>query len=378
MRAMKHLLVTNDYPPKLGGIQTYLWELWRRLPPEGLSVLALDHPEAAAFDASAPHAINRVPGRMLLPTRALAAEVRRLAVARGAGLVVLDPALPLGLLGPQLGLPYAVVLHGAEVTVPARLPGAASALRRVLRGARLLVAAGNYPAGEARRLLGGDVPPMVVVPPGADLERFRPLGPSERASARERFGLPAHGPVVVSVSRLVPRKGMDVLLEATAALASSHPDLVVAIGGEGRDRPRLERLARRLGAPARFLGRVADDDLPALVGCADVAAMLCRDRWLGLEQEGFGIVFLEAAAAGVAALAGRSGGAEDAVLDGVTGLVADRPADAVVAREALARLLDDADLRQRLATTARERAVDELSYDRLAGVLADALEEVGG
>ncbi len=375
---MSHLLVTNDYPPKLGGIQTYLWELWRRLPPGAAHVVALDHPGAASFDAAAPHEIVRVPGRMLLPTPSLAARVRALAVARGAGLVVLDPALPLGLLGPQLGLPYAVVLHGAEVTVPARLPGTAAALRRVLGGARLLVAAGRYPAGEARRLLGGSTPPIVEVPPGADLERFRPLSADERAAARRRFDLPATAPLVVSVSRLVPRKGMDVLLEAAAALAPSHPGLVVVVGGEGRDRARLERLAGRCGAPVRFLGRVEEAHLPGLVGCADVAAMICRDRWLGLEQEGFGIVFLEAAAAGVATLAGRSGGSEDAVVDEVTGLVADRPGDVKVVTEALGRLLGDGALRARLAGAARERAAGALAYDRLAGVLAGALAEAGG
>jgi phosphatidylinositol alpha-1,6-mannosyltransferase len=292
--------------------------------------------------------------------------------------VVLDPALPLGLLGPGLGLPYAVVLHGAEVTVPARLPGMRVALRRVLSGACLLVAAGGYPEAEARRLLGRSMPPSVVVPPGVDLERFQPLEERARQAARRRHGLPEEGRVVVSVSRLVPRKGMDVLIEAAALLAPARPDLVVAIGGEGRDRPRLERLVARLRAPVLLLGRVAEEELPELVGCADVAAMLCRDRWLGLEQEGFGIVFLEAAAAGVAALAGRSGGAEEAVLDGVTGLVADRPGDVAVVAEALGRLLDDPGLRARLGGAGRSRAAAELAYPHLATVLARSLAEVGG
>src|SRR5690606_15741844 len=135
----------------------------------------------------------------------------------------------------------------------------------------------------------------------------------------------ADGRVVVSLSRLVPRKGMDVLVEAVAELAPDRPDLVLAIGGAGRDRRRLERLIDRTGAPARLLGRVPDQDLPALYGCADVYAMLCRNRWAGLEQEGFGIVFLEAAACGVPQVAGASGGAHEAVADGETGLVVRRP-----------------------------------------------------
>src|SRR5439155_17481918 len=131
----------------------------------------------------------------------------------------------------------------------------------------------------------------------------------------------------VSVSRLVPRKGMDTLIQATALLAAARPDVTLAIAGGGRDRGRLERLVRTSGAPVRLLGRVDDDRLPSLYGCADVFAMLCRNRWRGLEQEGFGIVFLEAAAAGVAQVAGDSGGAAEAVIDGGTGRVVTRPDD---------------------------------------------------
>lgn len=375
---MSHLLVTNDYPPKIGGIQSYLYELWRRLPDDEVRVLTLDHPGAAAFDREAPHRVERVGGQMLLPTARLRGRIRSSALAHGAGLVVLDPALPLGRLGPSLGLPYAVVLHGAEVTVPARLPGARVALAQALAGARLLIAGGSYPEGEARGLLGDLAGRSVVVPPGVDTQRFVPLDASARRSWRRRFGLPEEGRVVVGVSRLVPRKGFDVLIEAAGMLGADRPDLVVCVGGEGRDRARLERLSRRRRAPVRFLGHVADDDLPGLYGAADVAAMLCRDRWLGFEQEGFGIVFLEAAAAGVASLAGRSGGSEDAVVDGVTGLVVDRPADVRVVTAALGRLLDDAALRARLGAAGRARAVTSFDYDRLAESLHSALREVGG
>jgi len=171
---------------------------------------------------------------------------------------------------------------------------------------------------------------------------------------------------------------MDVLIEAAAALRARYPDLTVAIGGSGRDDGRLKRLIARLGAPAVMLGHVADADLPLLTGAADVWAMLCRDRWLGLEQEGFGIVFLEAAAAGVAVVAGRSGGAGDAVLDGVTGLVVDRPGDVVPATVALRALLDDSSYRARLAEAARTRAVDEFDQDNLALRLGEALAMHGG
>jgi phosphatidylinositol alpha-1,6-mannosyltransferase len=372
---VKHLLVTNDFPPKVGGIQSYLWELWRRLPPDDVTVLTTAHPEAAAWDADQPFRVERVPAKVLLPTAALRRRVDALAGEVGARLVLLDPALPVGAVGPRLVCPYGVVLHGAEVTVPGRLPVTAPLLRRVLRGARLVVAAGGYPLAEAERCAGAALP-SVVVPPGVDADRFRPAATAaERAAARRRHGLPVDGTVVLGVSRLVPRKGFDVLLRAAGRLAPRHPDLVVAIAGGGRDAGRLERVAARAGAPVRFLGRVPDADLPPLYAAADVFAMLCRNRWGGLEQEGFGIVFLEAAAAGVAQLAGRSGGSHEAVVDGETGLVVDRPRDVDAVTAALDTLLADPDLRRRMGAAARARVERDLTYDVLAARLAGALDE---
>ena len=190
---------------------------------------------------------------------------------------------------------------------------------------------------------------------------------------RARYGL-TDGPLILSLSRLVPRKGMDVLIEAGARLARRIDGLQVAIGGGGRDRRRLETLAERVGAPVTFLGRVPDDDLPLVYGAADVYAMLCRNRWGGLEQEGFGIVFLEAAAAGVPQVAGRSGGAAEAVLDGETGLVVDDPSDVDSVAAALERLLRDDTLRATMGERGRIRATTEFDYDQLAPRLAAAIE----
>ncbi|HZA85786.1 MAG TPA: glycosyltransferase, partial [Acidimicrobiales bacterium] len=226
------------------------------------------------------------------------------------------------------------------------------------------------PAAEAERAAGRRLP-ITVVPPGVDPDRFRPLDADEKAKARAHFDLPEDGRVVVSLSRLVPRKGMDVLIEAAARLAPRRPDLVVAIGGTGRDLGRLERLAARTGAPVRLLGRVPDDDLPAFYGCADVFAMLCRNRWGGLEQEGFGIVFLEAAACGIPQVAGQSGGAAEAVHDGSTGVVVDRPSEPDAVIRALAQLLDDPVRGAAMGRAARARAVGEFGYDILAGRLGE-------
>jgi phosphatidylinositol alpha-1,6-mannosyltransferase len=378
-----HLLVTNDFPPKVGGIQAYLWELWRRFDPETFVVLtAQSHPDALAFDreqAARGIRIERVAGRILVPTPQLAHRIRETARRVGAGLAVIDPAFPLGVVGPRLGLPYAVLLHGAEVAIPGRLPAGRELLAHVLRRSSLVVSAGGYPAAEASRALRGrGVPPVVEIPPGVDLDRFRPLSPTERSEARRDLGLPADGPLVVSVSRLVPRKGMDVLVDAAVLLRADLPDLTVAIAGRGRDSDRLAGRIAEHGAPVRLLGGVADSDLPRLVGAADVFAMLCRNRWLGLEQEGFGIVFLEAAAAGVPQVAGASGGAGEAVVDGETGLVVRRPTDVHAIAGALARLLGDRALRTEMGAASRRRAEASFDYDQLAPRLAASLADVGG
>lgn len=375
---MPHLLVTNDFPPKVGGIQTYLWELWRRLPPADVTVLTTAYDGDRAFDRAQPFRVERIRSRVMVPTPTLVRRIDALADEIDADIVVLDPALwpPLGLMGQRLARPYGLVLHGAEITVPARIPGASRALGAALKGARLIISAGEYAASEARRVVGARMPETVIVPPGVDVARFRPLAPEERVAARERFGLPREGRLVVGVSRLVPRKGFDVLVDAAARLAPRHPDLRVAIGGTGRDRARLETRIATTAAPVRLLGRVADADLPALYGCADAFAMLCRNRWVGLEQEGFGIVFVEAAACGVPQVAGDSGGSAEAVVEGITGVVVHRPADAHDVAQAIEDLLHDPDRAAAMGRAARERAEAAFSWDVLAARLASALAGV--
>lgn len=358
----------------MGGIQTYLWELWRRLPAGEATVLTTPHAGAPAFDAAQPFRVVRTRAPVLLPTPGLTRRIRALATEVGAGLVVLDPALPLGLLGPHLGRPYAVVVHGAEVSVPARLPGLGALLRRVLAGASHVIAAGEWVREECERLLGRRLD-ATVVPPGVDPDRFHPPAPAGRARARAAAGVEPVAQLVVSLSRLVPRKGMDVLVAAASLLARDHPDLVVVIAGTGRDRDRLARLVRHTGAPVRLVGAVSEDDKISLLGAADVFALPCRRRWLGLEQEGFGIVFLEAAACGVPQVAGASGGAAEAVSQGRTGVVVRRPDDPVAVASALGALLDDPGARRSMGTAARARVEAEFGYDHLAARLGAALRE---
>lgn len=368
----RHLLVTNDFPPKVGGIQSLLWEWWRRLPSDQFAVLTSPYKGAREWDAQQPFRVERVRESVLLPHPLMVKRINDLARDFGADFVVLDPAVPLGIIGPNLDLPYAVVLHGAEVTVPGRLPGSQQVLGRVLRRAAHCIAAGNYPAREAERAAGRALPTTVVAP-GVDTDRFRVLDDDARRAARERFGIPIDAELIVGVSRLVPRKGFDTAIAAVARMARARPNLELVIAGAGRDEGRLARLARDRGAPVRFLGRVSFEDLPLLYGCADVFTMLCRNRWLGLEQEGFGIVFLEAAACGVPQVAGASGGAAEAVDDGVTGIVVDDPDNVDEVVKAFEHLLDDDAARRSMGAAARVRAEAEFSYEVLAEKLWNTL-----
>jgi phosphatidylinositol alpha-1,6-mannosyltransferase len=377
------LLVTNDFPPKLGGIQSYLEELWRRLDPASVAVLtANSHADADAYDARAHaegrHVVRRDGSTLYLPTPSVRRAIDREVDRVRPDLVLYDPYVPLGLAGARRGCPYGVVLHGAEVAIPARLPAVRLAARKVLRDAAVVVSAGSYPEDEARRLAGARLPPVVRVPPGVDATRFVPLAPDARRAARARLDLPEEGHLIVSVGRLVPRKGIDVLIEAVARLGAVGRT-TLAVAGDGRDAARLRRLARRGGVPARFLGRVSETDKADLLAAADVFAQPCRSRWGGLEQEGFGIVFLEAAACGVPQVAGRSGGSSEAVVSGTTGLVVDEPRDPRAVADALAALLTDAPRRAAMGDAARHRAVAEFDYDVLTRRLAEGLAAaVGG
>lgn len=370
---MKHLLVTNDFPPKVGGIQNLLWEWWRRLPPDSFAVMTSPHKDSKTFDADQNFEIHRVREPVLLPHPFMVRRINHMASEFGADFIVLDPAVPLGLVGPSLKLPYMVVVHGAEVTVPGRIPISRQALSYVLSRAEHVIAAGGYPAAQAQSVVDKQLA-MTVIPPGVDTRRFVPLTAEERDNARDEFGIGRDAQLVVGISRLVPRKGFDVLIKAVAQLRTSNPKLIAVIGGAGRDRDRLERIAKEVSAPVRFLGRVANDLLPRLYGCADVYAMLCRSRWGGLEQEGFGIVFAEAASCGIPQIAGDSGGAAEAVLDGVTGRVIADPTDVQSVAEAIQNMLNDDEMRNSMGFQSRQRVLELFDYDVLTNRLANVLQ----
>ena len=362
---MRHLLVTNDYPPKVGGIQSYLWEIYRRLPQDKVVIYTTPHPDSESFDQKQTHKIIRSKQRVLLPTRQVANQIRSLAEVENIDFIMYDPAVPIGILGPKIGIPYGVILHGAEVTIPGRVPIARSLIANVLQHAKLVVTAGDYSTKEAIRAAKQNLP-VCVIPPGVDIDRFKPLDKQARSTIRERFNFKDDDEVILTLSRLVPRKGMDVLISATSELMKTRPRVHLLIAGTGRDLRRLKALAQSTNAPVTFLGFVSDDQVAELYGMADVFGMICRVRWGGLEHEGFGIVFLEAAACGVPQIAGRSGGADEAVLEGETGFVVDNPTDSNAVKQALEKLLTDSETRQEMGRNSRARAEKEFSYDYLA------------
>lgn len=372
----KTLVVTNDFPPRLGGVQQYVFNLVRSLPPERVAVLAPAEPGADSFDRTLPFEVLRAGTRTLLPTPRLARRVRDLVRSSGAEVVLFGHALPLALLGPGLaaaGTPYVVCTHGVEYWT-ALVPGPAAGLRRATGRAAHVFAISRFTARAIRAVVPRRVT-MSLLPPGVDVERFRPGLSGTEVRARHGF---SDRRLIVCVSRLVPRKGQDVLIEALPRLRGPIGDAGLLIVGDGPYRSRMEAAAARLPAgTVAFAGAVEDAELPAYHSASDVFAMPCRSRFGGLEVEGLGIVFLEAAACGKAAVAGDSGGAPDAVLHEATGLVVDGRRTGPVA-DALAGLLSDPQRAAAMGNAARSRAERRFAWPRLARLAAARLREAAG
>ncbi|MEX0833925.1 MAG: glycosyltransferase family 4 protein [Actinomycetota bacterium] len=370
------LVITNDFPPRVGGVQQYVHNLVANLPAEKITVIAPRWAGWREFDARQPFRVVRAPGRSMWPTRRLAAKVQDLAERADTEVVLFGHGFPLGALGPRLaerGTPYVLLTHGVEYWM-ALTPGLALGLRRAASRASRVTVISRFTGRTIRTAIPKEVP-MSLCPPGVDVERFRPGVSGDEVRRRHRVG---DRPLVVCVSRLVRRKGQDVLIRSMDRIRRRAPGACLLVVGDGPDRARLLDLAR--GAPAgavSFAGAVTDQDLPTYYAAADVFAMPCHSRFGGLEVEGFGIVYLEAAASGKAVVAGRSGGAAEAVVDGETGLVVegDRP-DAVA--EAVGGLLADPVTAADMGKAGRERAEREYGWPAIAGSMAKWLREAAG
>ena len=373
MDVPRTLFVTNDFPPRVGGVQQYVFNLVRNFTPDRVAVLAPNWPGWRAHDAALPFPVYRFPPSFLWPTEDLARKARGLIREHGSEIVVFGHGLPLSLLGSRLGAPYISLTHGTEYWF-SLLPGTATALRRATERAARVTAISRFTGRVIRTVVRPDVP-VSLLPPGVDIERFRPADVG--GDVRRRYGL-FDRPVVACVSRLVERKGQDVLIRAMPAIRRRVPDACLLIVGGGPDRPRLETLASSAPAGSVILaGELADDVLPSVYAAADVFAMPCRSRFAGLEVEGFGIVFLEAAASGKPAVAGNSGGAAEAVMDGETGLVVDGRHEGAVA-EAVSALLADPARAAAMGKAGRARAERLFAWPRLADRLARWLSEAAG
>jgi phosphatidylinositol alpha-1,6-mannosyltransferase len=325
----KVLIVTNDFPPRRGGIQSFVHALATRLPPDGVVVYAPAFQGAAAFDAQQPFPVIRHPGTLMLPVRPVARRAAALLAEHGCDTVLFGAAAPLGLLAPGLRAAGARrivgITHGHEAGWAA-LPGARSMLHRIGEHTDALTYLGEYFRVRLARALSPQAAERLVrLAPGVDTMVFRPGAGGE--AVRARLGLDGR-PVVLCVSRLVPRKGQDTLIRAwprvlAARAAAGGPEPVLLIVGDGPYRKDLERLAGRLGVTGsvRFTGPVPEADLPGYYAAAGIFAMPCRTRRGGLDVEGLGIVYLEASAAGLPVIGGDSGGAPDAIEPGESGYV---------------------------------------------------------
>ncbi|ANI40630.1 glycosyltransferase family 4 protein [Mycolicibacterium vaccae] len=374
------LLVTNDFPPRRGGIQSYLEALVEHLVATGeydLTVYAPKWKGAEDYDdvaAATGYRVVRHPGTLMVPEPTVALRMRRLIREHDIDTVWFGAAAPLALLTPiarAAGAQRVIAsTHGHEVGW-SMLPVARTALRRIGDDTDVVTYISSYTRGRFASAFGPDAA-LELVPPGVDTERFVP-DEVARAELRARYGL-GERPVVVCVSRLVPRKGQDMLIRAMPAIRDRVPDAALVIVGGGPYRASLHRLAHSFTVAEHvvFTDGVPGEELPAHHAMADVFAMPCRTRGAGLDVEGLGIVYLEASSTGVPVVAGRSGGAPETVVDGQTGFVVDGWDVGAIAAT-VGDLLADPSRAAAMGAAGRKWVLDNWQWSRQAQRLARLL-----
>lgn len=371
------LVVTNDFPTRRGGIEAFVLSLCERLPSDRVVVYTASMPGDREFDAGLPFPVIRDPTSMLLPTPAVAKRTRRVLREYGCDSVLFGAAAPLGLLARKLrdegARRIAGLTHGHE-TWWSRAPGARRALRRIGDTCDHLTYVSEYCRREISTALSdSSAGSMVRLAPGVDAERFRPgVG---GADVRQRLGIRADQPVLMSVSRLVPRKGQDMLIAAMPEIKRRVPDSMLVLVGDGPYRKRLERMSADSGAGDRilFIGSVPWHEAPQWFDAADVFAGPSRTRLGGLEPEALGIVFLEAQAAGSPVIVGNSGGAPETVRHGETGYVVEpRNVDEIAARAV--EVLSDLDKARDLGLKGRAWVSEDWTWETSVETLRRILE----
>ena len=371
------LLVTNDFPPRRGGIQSYLQELVDHLVAAGEHTVTVYAPKWKGcddFDRGAAYQVVRHPGTLMLPEPSVIGRMKRLIDKHRAETVWFGAAAPLALMAPLArdGGAGRVIAstHGHEVGW-SMLPVARTALRRIGSGCDVVTYVSRYTRNRFASAFGRDAA-LEHLPPGVDTDRFAP-DEVARAELRARYRL-GDRPVVACVSRLVPRKGQDMLIRALPAIRQRVPGAALVVVGGGPYGDALRRLAHGFGVAEHvvFTDGVPGDELPAHHALADVFAMPCRTRGAGLDVEGLGIVYLEASATGVPVVAGRSGGAPETVRDGETGVVVDGWDVGAIAAS-VSDLLADPESAARMGAAGRRWVVDNWQWDTQAQRLADLL-----
>lgn len=367
---MRLLEITNDFPPTLGGIENYIYSIVARWDPADVVIVTRATSGCEAVDRTLDAEVRRERVATLLPTPGFQSRVVGLLADTPFDMVHFASAtLPLSLLGPRIrratGIPYAVSVHGGEFMIGARL--FRPLMQRALGEAAVALPVSAFTQEAVLRYLR-DPPPTEVVSPGVDPARFAPRrnpGP-ELAPAGSALGSnePGAGPVILCVCRLVARKGPSTLIAALPRILGHHPGTILQIVGDGADRGRLGHAARRAGVSSsvRFAGPVPWSSLPAYYAAADVFALPTRERFRGLETEGFPLVYLEAASAGLPVVAGAAGGVGEAVADGETGIIVDGRSPEETAA-AVIRLLDDPPLAASMGALGRDRVLGGFTWD---------------
>ncbi|WP_194829072.1 glycosyltransferase family 4 protein [Nocardia sp. XZ_19_231] len=370
------LLVTNDFPPRPGGIQSYLQALSNRLPPEDLVVYAPrwrgDSHEK--FDAAQKFQVVRHPTTLMLPTPAVIKRASALLREHRCDTVWFGAAAPLAVMAPMLRRAGAERImastHGHEVGW-SMLPGSRQVLRSIGEHTDVVTYVSKYTRGRFASAFGPRAA-LEHLPPGVDPTEFRP-DPAAREELRARYGL-GERPTVLCLSRLVPRKGQDMLIVAMSEIRERVDGAVLVIAGGGPYETRLRALAEALGVQDSvvFTGRVPSGELAAHHTIADVFAMPCRTRGAGLDVEGLGIVFLEASASGVPVVAGDSGGAPETVREGETGIVVHGRSVSQIS-DAIVELLTDRDKAAQMGAAGRAWVEQNWHWDRQGARLRELL-----
>ena len=327
--AASTLFITNDFGPRAGGIETFVHGLIERLPKGSVIVYTSAQPNAAEFDAKWLQdfgvEVIRDRSKILLPTHRVAKACLEIIKHRKLSKVAFGAAAPLGIMARafrRAGAQKIVALtHGHEVWW-AKVPPFSLAIRFMSKNLDAITYLGDYTKSEISKALSkSDANKLVQIAPGIDVEHFVP---TDSSNLRAELGLTDKS-VIISVGRLVHRKGQDKLIAALPAIKAKIPNVHLVLVGVGPHQEHLEKLAAKLKVAdcVTFIGRINYAELPKYICLGDIFAMPSRSRFFGLEVEGLGIVYLEASACGLPIVGGKSGGAPDAVLVGETGVVVD-------------------------------------------------------